>query len=113
MGGVVVGWVGGRGGGGRPARTASPQPPTHLKLPVQTTCTTSTTPPTRCPPPPPGLARRLRYEVRPRFVLLGSVAPDIELYLAMDPLTNEAEATSISSTLADWLRARHDLLFGC
>ena len=55
--------------------------------------------------------QRLRYEARPRFVLLAAATPESELYLALDPLTDKAEAEGVQRQLAAWLRSRHDLLF--
>lgn len=58
-----------------------------------------------------GPLQRLRFEVRPRFVLLGAVSGEAELYLACDPLTDRSEAAGVCSRLGMWLRSRHDQLF--
>ncbi|KAL4420703.1 hypothetical protein ABPG75_010359 [Micractinium tetrahymenae] len=58
-----------------------------------------------------GPLQRLRYEARPRFVLLGAVNPETELYLTCDPLADQAEAAALASRLGMWLHSRHDQLF--
>ncbi|PRW21034.1 SAND-like isoform X1 [Chlorella sorokiniana] len=58
-----------------------------------------------------GPLQRLRFEARPRVTLLGAVTGDTELYLALDPLTDKAEAAGVAGRLGMWLFARHDQLF--
>lgn len=41
----------------------------------------------------------------------GAVGPDTELYLACDPLTDQAEAAALAGRLGVWLHSRHDQLF--
>ncbi|KAI7836031.1 hypothetical protein COHA_010062 [Chlorella ohadii] len=58
-----------------------------------------------------GPLQRLRFEARPRFTLLGAVTGETELYLALDPLADKAEAAGVAGRLGMWLFARHDQLF--
>lgn len=58
-----------------------------------------------------GPLQRLRYEARPRCVLLGAASGDTELLLALDPLADKAEAAAVAARLGMWLAARHDQLF--
>ena len=43
--------------------------------------------------------------------LPAAVTGDTELFLALDPLTDKAEAAGVAGRLGMWLLARHDQLF--
>lgn len=49
--------------------------------------------------------------LHPSLILPAAVGLDTELFLACDPLTEQAEAAALASRLGMWLHARHDQLF--